>query len=169
MVFLLTPPPPQEVQGHTGLSQGQSLRNYGWSQYRGYKSFARKCEKTVHPVTTADRRYTLYLKPPLESVLSTSARHNSKTSELLAEPYHASNSTCCLCKNVGIINESSLFIYYKNGRYLKRGSLSNVNSMGDCDGATQYARRRSFPVTAWPPSWMCHSDRTDGWSRVGLP
>ena len=52
-------------------------------------------------------------------------------------------------QNVGIINENSLFIYYESGRSLKRGSLSNVNFMGDCDGATQYACQRSFPVTAF--------------------
>ena len=27
------PPPQEKVQGHTGPSQGQSLRNSGWSQY----------------------------------------------------------------------------------------------------------------------------------------
>ena len=32
---------------------------------------------------------------------------------------------------------------------MKRGSLSNVNSMGDCDQATQSERRRSFPVRAF--------------------
>ena len=48
---------------------------------RDCKSLARKCEKTVHPVT--DRRYALYLKSPLKSILLTSTRHNSKTIELL--------------------------------------------------------------------------------------
>ena len=27
--------------------------------------------------------------------------------------------------------------YFKNDQYLRRGSLSNVNSIGDCDGATR--------------------------------
>ena len=41
------------------------------------------------------------------------------------------------------------FIYSENDQYLMRGSLSNVNSLGDCDGATQSERRRSLPVTAF--------------------
>ena len=32
---------------------------------------------------------------------------------------------------------------------LKRGSLSNVNSMGDCDGAIQSERQRLFPLIAF--------------------
>ena len=53
------------------------------SAYRRCMSFARKCEKTAHPVTTAVRRYGSCLKSPLKSVLSTSTHHNSKTIELL--------------------------------------------------------------------------------------
>ena len=34
-------------------------------------------------------------------------------------------------------------------RHSLRGSLSNVNSMGDCDGATQSECRWSFLVTAF--------------------
>ena len=34
-------------------------------------------------------------------------------------------------------------------RYLKRGSLSNVNSVGDCDGATQSERWWSFLGTVF--------------------
>ena len=52
------------------------------SVYRGCESFESKCEEKVPPVTTADHRYALCLKSPLKSV-STSARHNSKTIELL--------------------------------------------------------------------------------------
>ena len=43
---------------------------YYLTENRGCKSFARNCEKMVHPVTTADRRYALCLKSPLV-VLST--------------------------------------------------------------------------------------------------
>ena len=39
-----------------------------------------------------------------------------------------------------------LIIYLENDRYLKRGSLSNVHSMGDCDGSEH---PWSFPVTAF--------------------
>ena len=50
-----------------------------------YRSFARKCEKTIHPVTSGDLRYALCLTSPLKSVLSTSTCYDSKTIKLL--PY----------------------------------------------------------------------------------
>ena len=81
---------------------------------------------------------------PLKSILSTSTRHNSKT--LTIQTYHTSNSTCSLCKNVGLINEKKIFIYEANGQYLKRGLLSKVYSMGDCHGGTQSDCRLSFPL-----------------------
>ena len=47
------------------------------------------------------------------------------------------------------VSSIKILYLFRKGRHLKKGSLSNVNSMGDCDGATQYARQRSFPVTTF--------------------
>ena len=61
-------------------------------------------------------------------------------------------------------------LYSENGRYLKRGSLCNVNSMGDCDGVTQYVCQRSFPVTAFDLVTMVSlPDLQPLYSRTWLP
>ena len=69
---------------YQNLETNRGSKQQNRTEYRGCKSLARKCEKTAHPVTMADRRSALCLKSPLESVLSPSIHHNSKTIELLA-------------------------------------------------------------------------------------
>ena len=53
---------PQEMLGGGGGVFLERLK----LRYTGCKLFARKCDKTAHPVTTADRRDALCLKSPLE-------------------------------------------------------------------------------------------------------
>ena len=96
-------------------------------------SFVRKCEKTVHSLTTTDRRYTLCLKSPLKSVLSISTHHNSKTIELLRYhtnlPYIKFNMSVSSMKNLYLLRKQPIF---------NEGFI--INSMKDCDGATFAAR-----------------------------
>ena len=68
--------------------------------------------KKAHSVTTPDQRYALCLKS-WKSVLS-------------IVPYKLTIHQIqqFLCKNVGLINENSLF---RKRRYLKRSSISKVN------------------------------------------
>ena len=103
----------------------------------------RKCQKTLHPVT-----------PLIVAMLYARNLHwnqfcqpfNSKTVELL--PYIKFNTfSLQKCRS----RQWNPFRAYllRERWYLKRGSSSNVNSMGDCDGATQSERRRWFPVTTF--------------------
>ena len=117
------------------------------------KSLARKCEKTVHPVATAERRSALCLKSPLKSVLSTSTRHNSKTIEL--SPY------------IGLTNLGLPYVKF------------NIFSLQKCSSSMNFLallrRRLVFKdrlIILWYSPWViwrhCEAllrPRTDEWSR----
>ena len=51
---------------------------------------------------------------------------------------------------------------------LKRGSLPNVNSMGDCDEAPQSEHRWSFPVTAFDIVAMVRSQDSGKFPLLGI-
>ena len=105
-------------------------------------------KRCIRHLTTADRRSALCLRPLLELVLSTSTRHNSSYTSHTDWPYVKFNM---FSLQKWRYHQWKFLIYYENGRYLKRGSLSNVNSgrLWRGHGATQYARQRSFPVIAF--------------------
>ena len=94
--------------GKPGSTQSETLV----ALIRGCKSFARKCEKTVHPVTTAVHRSALCLKSPFRSVnFNPSLLQNYRTVSI--KTYHTSNSTYFLFRIVGVINENAFCLLRK--------------------------------------------------------